>query len=102
MNSRAFSATTIRILKQLKADPRTVAMIVLVPTILMTLLYFIYQNVPAAPGQLRLFNRVGVSMLGILPFVVMFLITAIATLGAFLYNIVASLVGGLQLTLTDD
>lgn len=78
MNSRAFSATTIRILKQLKADPRTVAMIVLVPTILMTLLYFIYQNVPAAPGQLRLFDRVGVSMLGILPFVVMFLITAIA------------------------
>lgn len=78
MNSRAFSATTIRILKQLKADPRTVAMIVLVPTILMALLYFIYQNVPAAPGQLRLFDRVGVSMLGILPFVVMFLITAIA------------------------
>ena len=78
MNISAFSATTTRILKQLKADPRTVAMIVLVPTILMTLLYFIYQNVPAAPGQLRLFDRVGVSMLGILPFVVMFLITAIA------------------------
>src|SRR5699024_2607517 len=31
-----------------------------------------------------------------------FLITAIATLGAFLYNIVASLVGGVHLTLTDD
>lgn len=30
------------------------------------------------------------------------LMTAIATLGAFLYNICSSLVGGVQLTLTDD
>ncbi|MFV0464214.1 MAG: DUF3566 domain-containing protein [Nostocoides sp.] len=30
------------------------------------------------------------------------LLTAIATLGAFLYNVCATLVGGLQLTLTDD
>lgn len=30
------------------------------------------------------------------------LMTAIVTLGAFLYNIVASLVGGIHLTLTDD
>lgn len=30
------------------------------------------------------------------------LITALATLGAFLYNIVAALVGGLHVTLTDD
>jgi Transmembrane domain of unknown function (DUF3566) len=30
------------------------------------------------------------------------LLTALATLGAFLYNICSALVGGLQLTLTDD
>ena len=30
------------------------------------------------------------------------LLTALATLAAFLYNVSSSLVGGLQLTLTDD
>ena len=30
------------------------------------------------------------------------LMTALATLGAFLYNMCSALVGGLQLTLTDD
>ena len=78
MNPSAYAATTVRILKQLKADHRTVAMIVVVPTVLMTLLYFIYQDYPTFPGQQPLFDRVGMSMLGILPFVAMFLVTAIA------------------------
>ncbi len=78
MNTRAYLATTIRILKQLRSDHRTVAMILVVPAVLMTLLYFIYQNTPVTPGQPSLFDRVGISMLGILPFIVMFLITAIA------------------------
>ena len=78
MNAKAYWATTIRILKQLRADPRTVAMIVLVPALLMVLLYFIYQNYPTRPGQPQLFDRIAISMLGILPFIVMFLITAIA------------------------
>ena len=78
MNAKAFGATTIRILKQLRADPRTVAMIVLVPALLMVLLYFVYQEYPTMPGRPALFDRIAISMLGILPFVVMFLITAIA------------------------
>ena len=78
MSVRAFTATTERILLQLKADPRTIGLIVFVPTMLMVLLYFIYQNSPTAPGMPSLFDRVATSMLGILPFVVMFLITAIA------------------------
>ncbi|WP_067697625.1 ABC transporter permease [Nocardia jejuensis] len=75
---RCYTATSLRILKQLQADHRTVAMILLVPALLMTLLYFVYKNYPTVPGAPRLFDRVGITMLGVLPFVVMFLITAIA------------------------
>ncbi|MGV9676987.1 ABC transporter permease [Nocardia sp. NPDC003482] len=76
--TRCYTATTVRILKQLRADHRTVAMLLLVPALLITLLYFVYHDTPAVPGMPRLFDRVGISMLGILPFIVMFLITAIA------------------------
>lgn len=74
----AYSATTVRILRQLRADPRTVAMILVVPALLMTLLYFIYQDVPTPPHAPKMFDRIAISMLGIIPFIVMFLITAIA------------------------
>ncbi|MFD4460755.1 ABC transporter permease [Nocardia sp. NPDC058480] len=76
---RPYTATTGRILRQLRNDHRTVAMILVVPALLMTLLYFIYQDAPRPPhSPLTLFDRVGITMLGILPFIVMFLITAIA------------------------
>jgi ABC-2 type transport system permease protein len=75
---RCYTATTVRILRQLRADRRTVAMLVLVPTLLLTLVYFVYHDEPSLPGMPSLFDRIGVSLLGILPFIVMFLITAIA------------------------
>ncbi|MBU3066973.1 ABC transporter permease [Nocardia sp. NEAU-G5] len=75
---RCYTATTVRILRQLRADRRTVAMLVLVPTLLLTLVYFVYHDEPSFPGMPSLFDRIGVSLLGILPFIVMFLITAIA------------------------
>jgi len=75
---RCYTATSARILRQLRADRRTVAMLLLVPTLLMALLYFVYHETPTMPGVPSLFDRVGISMLGILPFIVMFLITAIA------------------------
>lgn len=78
INPSAYAANTVRILKQLRADHRTVAMILVVPALLLTLLYFIYQDLPTPPGQVSMFDRVGITMLGILPFIVMFLITAIA------------------------
>jgi hypothetical protein len=47
------------------------------------------------------FGRV-VSLSVVIGVIDIILLTAIATLGAFLYNICASLVGGLQMTLSDD
>ncbi|MFD6673745.1 ABC transporter permease [Rhodococcus zopfii] len=78
MNATIYAATTTRILRQLRADRRTVAMLVLVPSLLMVLLYFLYRNMPAPPQGPSLFDRIAITMLGILPFVVMFLVTSIA------------------------
>jgi len=47
------------------------------------------------------FNRV-VSLATMIAVVDVVLLTALATIGAFLYNIVAALVGGVTVTLTDD
>ena len=47
------------------------------------------------------FGRV-VSLAIVVGVIDVILMTALATLAAFLYNVSASLVGGLQLTLTDD
>lgn len=78
MNARIYAAGTGRILRQLRADHRSVAMVLLVPSLLMVLLYLLYRDVPSPPNQQSLFDRIAITMLGILPFVVMFLITSIS------------------------
>lgn len=80
MNPRAYLATTRRIGLQLLADRRTLALILIVPTVLLTLLFFLYKDVPSPPGQPRMFDRVAVTMLGVLPMLVMFLVTSVAML----------------------
>ena len=47
------------------------------------------------------FDRV-ISLATMIAVVDVVLLTALSTIGAFLYNIVAALVGGIHLTLTDD
>ncbi|WP_246136348.1 DUF3566 domain-containing protein [Leekyejoonella antrihumi] len=47
------------------------------------------------------FGRV-ISLSVVIGFIDIILMTALATLGAFLYNICSSLVGGIRLTLSDD
>src|SRR5919112_235671 len=73
-------AITSRVLRQLRHDHRTMAMLLVVPSLLLGLLYLLWKDLPALPGQPSLFDRVGLTMLGIFPFVVMFLVTSIAML----------------------
>jgi len=74
------AATAGRVLRQLRHDPRTIAMMLLVPSLLLGLLYLLWADLPTPPGQTGTFDRIGLTMLGIFPFVVMFLVTSIAML----------------------
>jgi ABC-2 type transport system permease protein len=67
-------ATTGRILRQLRHDRRTVGLLIVVPAALLALLYFMFEQ--AGPT----FDRIALIMLGIFPFVIMFLVTSIAML----------------------
>ena len=73
-------AITARVLRQLKHDHRTIGLLLVVPSLLLGLLYLLWKDLPTLPGQPGLFDRVGLPMLGIFPFVVMFLVTSIAML----------------------
>jgi ABC-2 type transport system permease protein len=61
----------------LAADHRSVAMILLVPILVITLMYFMFANVPARPGAPPPFNNACLILLGLFPLFVMFLITSI-------------------------
>ena len=62
-----------RVLEQLRRDPRTLALIVGVPCLLMWLLRELFQGGPV-------FQRAGPPLLGLFPFVTMFLVTSITML----------------------
>lgn len=68
---RSTLATARRVLQQLSHDRRSVALILLVPSLLLTIFRYLYDAQPAV------FDRVGPQMLGLFPFVVMFLVTSI-------------------------
>lgn len=74
MSGRILARTTGRILRQLRHDRRTLALMLLVPIVLLSVLYFMYD------GQPMMFDRVALIMLGIFPFTIMFLLTSIAVL----------------------
>lgn len=67
-------ATAARVLRQLTHDPRTVALLLLIPVVMITLLRYVFDGSP------RTFDAIGASLLGIFPLITMFLVTSIATL----------------------
>ena len=74
MTPRATLATALRVLIQLRRDPRTLALVFLVPPLLLTLFKYVFV------GQERTFDRIGGPLVGIFPFISMFLVTSIAML----------------------
>ncbi|NED94574.1 ABC transporter permease [Phytoactinopolyspora alkaliphila] len=73
MSLRITIATARRVLAQLMHDHRTVAMMLVVPCLLLTLLWWVYDGGPV-------WDRIGPALLAIFPFMIMFLVTSIATL----------------------
>lgn len=74
MNPRLALVTAGRVLRQIRGDHRTVALLIVVPCVLLGLLAWIYNDTP------MVFDRIGPALLGVFPFVVMFIVTSIATL----------------------
>lgn len=74
MHPKMTMATAKRVLRQLSHDPRTIAMLFVVPSVLLGLLAWIYSDTPL------IFDAIGAPLLGIFPFIVMFLITSVTTL----------------------
>ncbi len=74
MTARATLSTARRVLLQLRRDPRTVAMLLLVPVLLLSLLRGIFDGRPEA------FDSTGGPLLALFPFTTMFLVTSVAML----------------------
>ncbi|WP_067481036.1 ABC transporter permease [Actinomadura hibisca] len=73
MNPAITLATTRRILSQLRHDHRTLGMLVGVPSLLMILLRYVFDR----PER---FDALGPLLLGLFPFVVMFVVASVGTL----------------------
>ncbi|MCS0498922.1 ABC transporter permease [Protaetiibacter mangrovi] len=73
MSPRLTFATAGRVLTQIRHDPRTIGLLLVVPALLIGLIAWIFDDTPV-------FDQVGPAMLGMFPFIVMFLVTSITTL----------------------
>jgi ABC-2 type transport system permease protein len=62
------------VLTQLRRDPRTIALLLVVPAALITLIKFVFDHNPGA------FDRIGGPLVGLFPFITMFLVTSITML----------------------
>ncbi|MCX7521852.1 ABC transporter permease [Microbacterium sp. STN6] len=73
MNPRRTLATAGRVLAQVRHDPRTVGLLVIVPSLLIGLVAWIFDDT-------EVFSQIGPAMLALFPFIVMFLVASITTL----------------------
>jgi ABC-2 type transport system permease protein len=74
MSARITYATALRVLSQLRRDPHTLALVLVIPATLIALLKYVFD------GQPETFDRVGGPLIGLFPFISMFLVTSIAVL----------------------
>ena len=74
MNLRRTTATAWRVLAQLRRDPRTIVLVLVVPPVLMLLLRYAFDS------EVFLFNHIAPILIAIFPFVLMFVITSVAML----------------------
>ncbi len=72
MNIRLTLTTAGRVLAQLRHDRRTLALVLVVPCVLLWLLSEVFRD---APG---VFDRIAPALLGVFPFITMFLVTSVA------------------------
>lgn len=75
MSARVTLAVAGRVLRQVGRDHRTLAMLMVVPCVLISLLWWMFEDLDAA-----LFDRFGPGLLAMFPFIVMFLVTSVTTL----------------------
>jgi ABC-2 type transport system permease protein len=75
LSPRATHAVTTRVMTQLRRDHRTLAMLLVLPCVILTLLWWMFD---AQPGDG--FASLGPALLALIPFIVMFLVTSVTTL----------------------
>ena len=75
MNPRITFAVATRVLTQIRRDHRTAAMLLVLPCLLMTLLWWMFVDSPV-----QFFDRLGPGLLALFPFIIMFLVTSVTTL----------------------
>jgi len=74
VSPRITSAVAVRVLRQLRRDPRTIALLLVVPPLLLTILKYAFDSNP------RSFQQIGGPLVGLFPFITMFLVTSITML----------------------
>jgi len=74
LTPRVTGATAWRVLAQLRHDPRTIALLLVMPCLILALLRWMFDERPQS------FDALGPALVALIPFTVMFLVTSVTTL----------------------